>query len=72
MSAVEPLAVAALLRELVRKEITLALLDAEAIKLDCRNLDGGLNLGNINRAILRLERDCSDLTIKLVHEAEKS
>jgi hypothetical protein len=67
----EPLAVAALMRELARKEMTLALLDAEAIKLDCRNLDGRLDLGQLNRAILRLERDCSDLTIKLVHEAEK-
>ena len=62
----EPLAVAALMRELVRKEITLALLDASLITAQANS-----NPDKIRREISKLEKDCSDLTVKFVHEAEK-
>jgi hypothetical protein len=67
----EPLAVVALMRELVRKEITLALLDVEILKLLSVGPDGKPNAIPLQRAAINLEKDCSDLTVKFVHEAEK-
>jgi hypothetical protein len=67
----DPLPMIALIRELARKEFTLAILDAEAIKLSCVNMAGQPDLGRINREIMKLEKDCSDLSIRIAHEADK-
>jgi hypothetical protein len=67
----DPLEVVALLRELVRKEIALGILDAELIKLGCIGLDGQPTALALNHEISRLSKDVSDLSTRFVHAAEK-
>lgn len=68
----EPLAVVALVRQLIQNEITLGILRSEVILLGVNSLSHPqIKKDILSREISKLEKDCSDLTRKLVNEVEK-